>query len=401
VLQGSDPNSLNWRLASRLFATVNAAAARYPDDPEVWYAVGEARFHYGYGSIFDVSEESVRDAFRRSIALDSAFSPAYIHLVELGYTLGGSSEGRAAAREYLAHDPAGQHVAGVRLLDALSDPARKDEAALLLSRAPADVLFDGWMIGRRWTDSSETALRLLRTMAGRPRSSPQMGQYVDWLPMVLPLQLAFRGRFSESYITLGDAPSRLFAPLALLGAIEPDTARAVFGRWLAARNPHVHWALAWWAARSDSASIARLVLVYDSALATAKPENVVQARYNAAAARAYLSLARHDTATALSAFSSLSDTSCLRCDLDRLTTAQLLSHAKRFVEADKILRQRLFSSVTPTEIMIALERGKVATALGHKSDARRSFELVVRAWGNGDAGARTRVVDAQRGLSRL
>jgi serine/threonine-protein kinase len=392
---------MNWRLARRLFVTVNAAAARYPDDPEVWYAVGEARFHYGYGSIFDVSEESVRDAFKRSIALDSAFSPAYIHLVELGYTLGGSSEGRAAAREYLAHDPAGQHVAGVRLLDALSDPARKDEAALLLSRAPADVLFDGWMIGRRWTDSSETALRLLRTMAGRPRSSPQMGQYVDWLPIVLPLQLAFGGRFSESYITLGDAPSRLFAPLALLGAIEPDTARAVFGRWLAARSPLVNTALPWWAARSDSASIARLVLVYDSALANAKPENAVQARYNAAAARAYLSLARHDTATALSAFSALSDTSCLRCDLDRLTTAQLLSHAKRFAEADKILRQRLFSSVTPTEIMIALERGKVATALGHKSDARRCFELVVRAWGNGDAGARTRVVDAQRGLSRL
>jgi serine/threonine-protein kinase len=400
ALQGGDPNSMNWRLARRLFVTVNAAAARYPDDPEVWYAVGEARFHYGYGSIFDVSEESVRDAFKRSIALDSAFSPAYIHLVELGYTLGGSSEGRAAAREYLAHDPAGQHVAGVRLLDALSDPARKDEAALLLSRAPADVLFDGWMIGRRWTDSSETALRLLRTMAGRPRSSPQMGQYVDWLPIVLPLQLAFGGRFSESYITLGDAPSRLFAPLALLGAIEPDTARAVFGRWLAARSPLVNTALPWWAARSDSASIARLVLVYDSALANAKPENAVQARYNAAAARAYLSLARHDTATALSAFSALSDTSCLRCDLDRLTTAQLLSHAKRFAEADKILRQRLFSSVTPTEIMIALERGKVATALGQKSDARRCFELVVRAWGNGDAGARTRVVDAQRGLSR-
>jgi serine/threonine-protein kinase len=400
ALQGGDPNSMNWRLARRLFVTVNAAAARYPDDPEVWYAVGEARFHYGYGSIFDVSEESVRDAFKRSIALDSAFSPAYIHLVELGYTLGGSSEGRAAAREYLAHDPAGQHVAGVRLLDALSDPARKDEAALLLSRAPADVLFDGWMIGRRWTDSSETALRLLRTMAGRPRSSPQMVQYVDWLPIVLPLQLAFRGRFSESYITLGDAPSRLFAPLALLGAIEPDTARAVFGRWLAARSPLVNTALPWWAARSDSASIARLVLVYDSALANARPENAVQARYNAAAARAYLSLARHDTATALSAFSALSDTSCLRCDLDRLTTAQLLSHAKRFAEADKILRQRLFSSVTPTEIMIALERGKVATALGQKSDARRCFELVVRAWGNGDAGARTRVVDAQRGLSR-
>jgi len=315
--------------------------------------------------------------------------------------LDGASGGRAAAREYLAHDPAGQHVAGVKLLDALSDPTRKDEGARLLSVAPADVLFDGWMIGRRWTDSSETALRLLRTMAGRPTGSPQIAQYLDWLQIALPLQLAYRGRFSESYLSLGNAPSRLFSPLALLGAIDADTARAVFGRWLAARSPLVHTALPWWAARGDSASIGRLMLVYDSAVASAKPENLGLARYNAAAARAYLSLARHDTATALSGFAALSDTSCLRCDLDRLTTAQLLFHASRFAEADKILRQRLFSSVTPTEIMIALERGKVATSMGHRSDAIRSFELVMRAWGNGDVGARTQVAAAQRALSRL
>ncbi len=401
VLQGSDPNSLNWRLASRLFATVNTAAARYPNDPEVWYVVGEARFHYGYGSIFDVSEESVRDAFKRSIALDSAFSPAYIHLVELGYTLGGASEGRAAARAYLAREPTGQHAAGIRLLDALSDPARQDEGARLLAAAPADVLYDGWMIGRRWTDSSETVLRLLRTMAGRPRGSADVKPFLDWLQVVLPLQLAYRGRFSESYISLGTSPSRLFSQLALLGVIEADTAKIVFARWLATRSPQVHSALPWWAARGDSTSIARLLLVYDSALANAKPGNLVSARYNLAAARAYLSLARHDTVAALSAFTALSDTSCLRCDLDRLTTAQLLAGSRRFAEADRILRQRLFSTVTPTEIVMALERGKVATALGRKSDARRCFELVIRAWVRGDPEARIRVAEAQRGLSRL
>jgi hypothetical protein len=401
ALQGGDPNTVKWPLARRLFSTVNAAAARYPDDPEIWYAVGEARFHYGYGSVFDVSEESVRDAFRRSIALDSAFAPAYIHLVELGYTLGGATEGRAAAREYLARDPAGQHVAGVRLLDALSDPARKDEGERLLADASADVLYDGWMIGRRWTDSAETVLRLLRTMAGRPTRAADVKPFRNWLQIVLPLQLAYRGRFSESYIGLGTSPSRLFAPLVMLGVVEPDTARAVFARWLAVRDPQVHTALPWWAARRDSISIARLILVYDSALANSKPENIVAARYNAAAARAYLSLARSDTAGAVTAFAALSDTSCLRCDLDRLTTAQLLGGVRRFAEADKIVRQRLFSSVTPMEIAMALERGKIATALGHQRDARRCFELVVRAWSNGDAAARIRVAEAQRGLSRL
>src|SRR5256714_708867 len=400
ALQGGDPNTLNWRLAQRLFETVAAATARYPNDPEMWYAMGEARFHYGYGSIFDVSEESVRDAFRRSIALDAAFTPAYIHLVELGYTLGGTSEGRAAAQQYLAHDPSGQHVASVRLLDALSDPARKDESARLLSAAAPDVLFDGWMIGRRGTDSSETALRLLRTMAGRPRGSPGVAQFLDWLQIALPLQLAYRGRLTEAYLSAGTDPSRLFAPLALLGVVQPDTAKAVFARWLDSHNHQVHNALPWWAARGDSVSIARLLLVYDS-VARGKPDNVVLARYNVAAARAYLSLARHDTASAVSAFAALSDTSCLRCDLDRLTTAQLLASRARFSEADKILRQRLFSTVTPTEIMLALERGRVATALKHQADARRSLERVIMAWGGGDAEARRRVRDAQRGLTRL
>jgi eukaryotic-like serine/threonine-protein kinase len=401
ALQGGDPNVLNWHLARRLFATVDEAADRYPDDPEVWYVVGEARFHYGYGSIFDVSEQNIRAAFKRSITLDSAFSPAYIHLVELGYTLGGANEGRAAAREYLAHNPGGQHAAGIQLLDALSDPGSNSESGRLLAAEPADVLFDAWMIVRRWTDSAETALRLLRTVAGRPRGSPRFAQDSIRLQSSLPLQLAYRGRFSEAYLSIGTRPSRMFAQLVLLGAVEVDTARAVFARWLAGRTSQVHTALPWWAARGDSTSITQLMRFYDSVATIAKPENLLSARYNSAAARAYLALARRDTATALTAFAALSDTACLRCDLDRLTTARLLAGAGRFAEADKILRQRLFSAVTPTEIVMAMERGKVATALGHKSDARRCFQLVVQAWARGDPAARTWVVEAQRGLSRL
>ena len=237
-------------------------------------------------------------------------------------------------------------------------------------------------------------------MAGRPRGSPGVAQFLDWLQIALPLQLAYRGRLSEAYLSVGTNPSRLFAPLAVLGVVEPDSAKAVFARWLNSHDPQVHTALPWWAARGDSVSIARLLLVYDS-LARGKPDNAVLARYNVAAARAYLSLARHDTATALSGFAALSDTSCLRCDLDRLTTAQLLASRGRLAEADKILRQRLFSSITPTEIMLALERGRVATALGHKADAKRSYERVILAWGGGDAEARRRVNEAQRALTRL
>ena len=78
-----DPVSPPFDLVRRLFATVDEAARRYPNDPEVWLAVGEARFHFGYGALFGVTEQSVLNAFDHSIELDSAFAPAYIHPVEL------------------------------------------------------------------------------------------------------------------------------------------------------------------------------------------------------------------------------------------------------------------------------------------------------------------------------
>jgi tetratricopeptide (TPR) repeat protein len=56
-------------------------AARYPDDPEVWYELGEAYMHSGGQAL--ASPEDAEAAFSRSIALDSAFLPAYIHAVEL------------------------------------------------------------------------------------------------------------------------------------------------------------------------------------------------------------------------------------------------------------------------------------------------------------------------------
>jgi eukaryotic-like serine/threonine-protein kinase len=402
ALEGGDPDLPNWPLARRLFATVNEAAARYPDDPEVWYVVGEARFHHGYGSIFDISENEVRNAFRRSIVLDSAFTPTYIHLVELGYTLDGGPQGRAAGREYLSHDPAGQHAAGIRLLDVLTGPdAKPAESARLLDRTPSDALFDGWMIVRRWPDSAETALRLLRAIARKPRTAPGFAQDSATVRAILPLELSYRGRFREAYLALGDRPSRLFAQLALLGAVDPANANRVFSQWLRARVPQVHTALSWWAARGDSTSIASLMRAYDSVAANAKPDDKSGARYNSAAARAYLLLARRDSAGALEAFASLSDTLCLRCDLDRLTTARLLLSARRFAEADKILRQRLFSAVTPTEIVMALERGRVAEALGQRDNALRSYKLVADAWGRGDPEAQAFVGYARQRLAKL
>ena len=403
ALESNASSIPDWRTARRLFATVNEAVADYPDDPEVWYRVGEARFHHGYGSIFDLTEPQIRDAFKRAVALDSAFAPAYIHLVELGFTLDGGSAGRDAAREYLSRNPAGAHADGIKLLYAITDPgsSTSEETQALLDRAHSDALLDAWLLVRRWPDTAETALRFLRALARRPRSSPRFAQDSIHLMNFLPSQLAYRGRFREAYLAIGDRPSRLFAQLALLGAIDPATAAAVFSSWLQSGVPQIHLALPWWADRRDTTSILLLLRRYDADVARARGEGKPAVGYESQAARAYLLLARKDNGGALAAFSALSDTVCLRCDFDHLTAARLLAADKQFAVADKILRQRLYSVLTPTEIVMALERGKVAQAMGRQDIALRSFHLVVRAWGRGDPELQGIVRDAQDRIRRL
>ncbi|MDQ3674027.1 MAG: hypothetical protein M3365_06605, partial [Gemmatimonadota bacterium] len=393
----------DWRTVRRLFATVNEAVVRYPDDPEVWYRVGEARFHHGYGSIFDLSEPEIRDAFNRAVSLDSAFAPAYIHLIELGFTLEGANAGRAAAREYLARNPAGAHADGVKLLYAVTDPetSSPERNVALLNSAHSNALRDGWLLIRRWSDSAETALQFLRAIARHPRTSPGYAQDSVHLMNFLPSQLAYRGRFREAYLAIGDRPSRLFPQLALLGTIDTATAAAVFRRWLESDVPQTHNALPWWAERGDTASILLLLRRYDAEAARSRAERKQTTGYESGAARAYLLLARKDSAGALAAFSVLSDTLCLRCDFDHLTAARLMLADRQLEPADKILRQRLYSVLTPTEIVMAMERGRVAQAMGRREAAVRSFQLVTRAWGRGDPELQGIIREAQEWIRRL
>jgi len=83
-LEAASDNSLDRAYLShrrRKFAKLEQASRRYPEDPEVWYSLGEARFHLGY--VVGSTAQQTVEAFDRAIALDSAFAPAYFHSVQL------------------------------------------------------------------------------------------------------------------------------------------------------------------------------------------------------------------------------------------------------------------------------------------------------------------------------
>ena len=392
----------DWPMLRRLFATLGDGVTRYPNDPEVWYALGEARYHLGYGSAVDVTDEQVLDAFSRSIALDSGFAPAYIHATELAFQLRDRETGRKYARAYLALNPTDRDAAGIRLVERITDPsqAKSPETLRMLDTLPHDVVASAFNALSRWPDSAQTSLDLLRAIARRPASSKS---HVDDSTMVadyLPLVLAYRGRLREAHEVLGIGRASLFGELVLLGGVELDSAKAEFSRLLAGRS-RPRSALPFWAQQGDVASITQFLSRADSAVGRSEGRALRIATHDAGAARAYLKLAARDTTAALAAFGELSDSLCATCYVDRLTQARLLAARKQWAQADTLLRQRPYAAMTPIEILMAMERGRVALQLKDTQTAYRAFTLVVNAWQRGDTELQPMVDEARQALRTL
>jgi tetratricopeptide (TPR) repeat protein len=72
-------------------------SSAYPEDPQIWYLLGEARYHAGLQVL--IPWEQAREAFDRAIGLDSTYAPAYIHAIELRI---GDGRDPAGARRLLA-----------------------------------------------------------------------------------------------------------------------------------------------------------------------------------------------------------------------------------------------------------------------------------------------------------
>jgi serine/threonine-protein kinase len=390
-------------LTRRLFATLDTATHLYPGDPEVWFALGEARYHFGFGPLVGVSERATLDAFDRAIALDSAFAPAYIHSVELGFNLGGAPLGLRYARAYLARNPTEAAHRGVLLIEPLIDErlANSPAVARLLDTARTSAIVSARTILRRWPDSAETAVQLGRILARGRASEYPLFSDVAFMRRRLAEQLAFRGHFVEAARVLGVRDAPIFAELAYLGAVPQDDASAVFDRWLRSDAEVAHLALPWWSARRDTAALVAFLARVSRRLGTDTLAAGLRSQlsYDTASAGAHLALARGDTATALRRFLTMPDTLCTGCYLDRLTRARLLAATGSVRAARRALDEPLDAFLTPIEVLFALERARVANQLGDSLAARASYRLVHDAWVGGDSTVLQMVAEAARALT--
>jgi serine/threonine-protein kinase len=395
----TDEELLSWRLGRRLFRTLWDAVERHPEAPEAWFALGEAQYHFGGGPIVGAPDSAVLSSFARSIALDSAFGPTYLHAIELGLNVGDTALGLRYLREYMRVTPRDNLHRGVRLVRLLLDAQLAETTAVrqLLDSVSPEVLVSARTILRRWPDSAETAVRLSRLLARRQPTSLSRSPDTALMRQRLAEELAFRGHFHEAAAVASNRDLRIVAELAFLGAIPVDSAEGVFRRWLQHGSAHRELALAWWSSRGDTTSIRDFLSRADRDLAAARTEDErLMAKYASAAAKAHQSLASGDTLQALGRFLALPDSLCPTCYLDRLTRARLLAATGRARAALKDLAEPLHAFLTPVEVLYALERARLAVRLGDSERWRRDSAFVARAWRHGDPDVLRRIAETGR-----
>jgi eukaryotic-like serine/threonine-protein kinase len=395
---------------ARLFSTLSAAVQRYPGDPEVWYELGEALYHWPMAG--RTTLDGVVETFDRVIALDSAFGPAYVHPIELEFQRGRPEAARRYLDAYLALNQTDPNSEGMDLVARLMAPAQSSpNIARQLDSASSYVLFAILWVTRHLPDSTEAAVRVARSLLhSRPSGEP-----VFDLPEVrkwgLSRALADRGHLREAF---GLAESLLpddLVYLALVGAVPPGQAQASFREWMRAESPDEITfdllsgrlgALSWWSSRRDTAALRRAGSSWDALMRRAGGARELElwARYGVAASQAHLALARADTAEAATRFAALPDTVC-PCAPDRLLTARLLSARGQAQQAKAVLDRIWFANWDPNAGILGLERARIADRLGQREAAGELYQFVADLWKNADPELQPYVAEARDRVERL
>jgi serine/threonine-protein kinase len=375
----------------KAIATMQTATERYPDDPEAWYLLGDMRYH----SDVTITDREALGYFDRAIAADSDFAPAYIHAIELAHRYG-TEVGRRYAEAYLRRDPRDFEGEGIRLAALATNP-RTSAADFQkeIDTLPPRVVQKAYTAMSRLPDSAETSIRLLRRAIPRapnPTSERQVTQ-------LLANQLALRGHVSEAWELALKTKTYLAGEIAALGLIAPDSAAKVLRPWLNDRNDAFLVPIPLLAMLRDStallqrsAAIEKAMSRDTSAARTAIPLFVV------ASIRAYVALAKGDTATATRLFDALPDT-VITIPYDVFIRARLIGKQDPKRAIAILERHSQPDLLYPVR---ELERGRLAERVGDTERAVDAYAFVAAAWRNADAGPlRDGAKEATDALKRL
>jgi serine/threonine-protein kinase len=411
----------------RAVSSLEELARRYPEDPAIWYELGE---RYAHTPMPAGDEARALAAFDRAIALDSGFAPAYMHTIRHAFQAGGAGLARRYAAAYVRQGLPSAYTPDIHFaLQILDSGVAAPGVQQVVRTGHASRLTWAAHEHFRWAvDSEETAIALYREVAHGEHDFEGAGRlWVD--PLMrrqhLALALAFRGHLREAVeagtVLLNDpAASRWshtsdpFPDLAFFGRLDPALVRRTLERafevdWTTDGSPIVAprylTGLPWLMLVQDEAMLQRFV-VRGSEMARASVGALGKARgrYFGGAAEAYLALVRADTAEAIRRFEALSDSLCVvaGCFPEKLTLARLLAARGDDRSAAAIhARWEKGGNARPVHVIAALEHARIAERLGDHVTAARQYRFVVEAWRGADPELAGVVDEARGGLRRV
>jgi serine/threonine-protein kinase len=381
-------------LAGRLFDLLQRGTARFPDDAEIWFKLGDAAFHFAFLHPSTQTLVETRAAFDKAVALDSAFTPSYIHLVHVLNQLQDVEAMRKVMAQFLALEPGGEQAAGLRLAAQLLDPATPRDArsiGMLFESADQRAIPSAYNTLLYLNDTSETQVSLARAMRVGIEGGMVPATAVNQARFSMAQGFLARGHLRDAVDGApGDASIMLQA--GFVGLLPPDSVDRFFARastrlYDAMVAPSLHW----FAFRGDTIGARRLA----DALRARK-----RGFFPPAVGAGVLALARRDTAVAIRTFT-MPDSVCLTwCSFARLHLARLLAATGDDAGAARIYDQD-YPGVDVGKVLWMLDRGRVNQRLGNREKAIDSYAYVVGAWRNPDAELKPYADEARRGLEAL
>ena len=399
-------------VVGRLIATIGDGLLRYRHDAELLFLLAETRWRYDRDfAEGEVDDREILGLYDHAIAMDSTFAPAYVTPISLAAFLDGAASARQYIHAYVSREPLGQRSRFISLADILLDPARANtvDVQQLVDTLSSDDLCEITGLLRHIPDSTDLVVRIAQAVS-RPRAGSDATKPVPrCVTMALIEGLQFRGHLRDAQrLTSGDA--HWLAPmvtfnLARVGILPADTSRAAF-RNILAQSPRtkIIKLYRWWAADGDTIPIQTYVRDFGaSRLQSATGRAMLHASITAG--RAYLALARRDTASALRQLLTTADT-LHACWYDhRITLVQLLVATGRYREAAARLERRWPGTSACSDgvddVMWTMERARVFERLGRFDEAAANYAFVADAWRTADPELQRWVREAHEAMGRL
>jgi serine/threonine-protein kinase len=392
--------------------TARSYLARWPDDPEGWYLLGEAQYHTR--AVNALSPAELRAPFDRVLQLDSTLAPAALHPVELALQQRDSIAFRRYVRLFRAAGAVELAENTPRVYGAVWGPQRGSagDSAMAAALRVNNGLVSA-IIGRlRDRDVDPDAL--LARLAGAERVVPDTPKPMRTMLAVSRVALATTlGRLREADRAL-DAlrpvdvrtTVRFAAQRALLGLDAPAGADAVLR--LVERRADDPVLLSWAAtaaiARGELAR-ARTVLAaaerLDTSRATLRPEwrAIVDAQ------RGWLQLAEGDTTGGLARMQAAlghAGGATVRMSAPLRYVQALALAARPETREEGIRRLRWGFEQDPDFLPVAFEAlGRALEAKGDATGALDAYGQFARLWAGADPRLQPRVASVRRAMSDL